>query len=258
MNRNLKHCSTLIALRLLVAIYGFAMFIYPWINYSYSWSEINKLWLDWQTLNASVIAILASAIVYKSTKYQTETQIKLALMAYKSLLGHKLADLCVVLSASFKILNDILTNTDPLNTKTIINDEQCFEVLDLVNANKDFSIVVDCIKNSNYIDDANKLSEFLNEMQVYNSRLNEVLKHVESRKIKYNPDYILSCIYSAAILQLKINCLFDYARNKNEHIDFLLTSESIKTAYRNLGLLNDNEEKILTYSYLKMEKHNEN
>lgn len=229
------------------------MFIYPIFHYRQNWSQINQIWLDWQTLNAGVIAILASAIFYQSTKYATEKQISSNLKANKAMLSHKLSDLSHYYSCSFKLLNSALTHADNQDGEMKECDIMFANALSSINENKELSIIVECMKTAT-ANDADKLAKYVSELQIHNSRLQKIIQKRPCISEVGNSLYILSCIHRLATLQLMTNNLFSYARNQADKIEYSITSENMKTAYRNIGLLSENEELILNYTNNKINK----
>lgn len=44
----------------LLSVFIMSMVVFPFFYYSFNISEVQKVWRDWQTLNAAILAVAAS------------------------------------------------------------------------------------------------------------------------------------------------------------------------------------------------------
>lgn len=227
------------------------MFVYPTFSLQFHWNEINDLWFDWQTLNAGVLAIIASGVFYKTTKYTAKQQNDLTLKANRALLNHKLSDLCEFYTSSFLVLNRLLSMKH--NPEITLEEEYFSNTYNALTANKDLSVIAECIKYST-TENAKQLSKYLNAIQIHNSRLKEIIDtHAKDPAVK-TQSYLLSCIFKLGSIQLMTNTLFAYARNEIDIINYPFTAKEMHTAYRNLGLVAENEDLIEDFTNTRVNK----
>ncbi|MGY4013166.1 hypothetical protein [Aeromonas molluscorum] len=74
-------------------IYFIAMFICPFIDTEFDFLLVQKIWSNWQSFNAGMLALLASIIALATTMYQSEKQRQRDLIAAKVFLSESLNEL---------------------------------------------------------------------------------------------------------------------------------------------------------------------
>ena len=208
----------------ILTIYLYCMVLYPTFNnwsMASTWQEVQKVWDRWQSFNAAVIALLASVIAFKATTYHYHRERENNFRAAKAKLPHALSDLAIYTRecASVHSLVHALA-------KRKAPRENFLESVHVpVRPNEAIAIFVECIKYSDsHI--GNCLAKILEELQVMHARLES----------KSNDKFIVlpvlvaevSCIDYIARSRLKINHLFDFARNEAPFTEADFSMESLR------------------------------
>ena len=207
---NKEHCFW-IACITLFTIYIFCMVLVPtfsnW-NQEHTWYEVQKVWDRWQTFNASMIALLASAIAIYSTIYKDRAEKKRNFIAERAYLPHALSDFFRYIQDCAKIyvniLDQLLDNKDinllsevkiPGSPPTLTGDSM--------------QAVKSCIK---YAEDngAQRLTKILQELQVANSRVIGYFPPLDGQLVSHR-SILHEIYYLASVLDL-IHNTFDFAR----------------------------------------------
>ena len=203
------HCLGIL-IGVIVTIYLFCMVLYPTFNnwtVTGTWQEVQKVWDRWQTLNAAVIALLASLIAFKATTYQYHQERENNFRAAKAKLPQALSDLATYTkecASVHSLIHALAKRRAPREEllKAASVPERPSEAID---------IFVECIKYSDsHI--GNYLAKILEELQVMHARLESKSKDT----FMVLPVLVaeVSCIDYIARSRLKINHLFDFARNE--------------------------------------------
>lgn len=151
---------------LLSLSYVLAMFVYPWIDACLSgkqpWKYVHGVWHDWQSLNASFVAIIASLFL---AKVVAERERKRELLLAKSAIAKvhfPCAEILGTITDWARILNDIneSTHVEPARFVTISLDNlnTIAEPIQFLDQNE-----------------AKVLSKCLSELQVVQSRIRNAM-----------------------------------------------------------------------------------
>lgn len=221
-------------------IHFYAMIIYPSIHRNGDWSNVYNVWHYWQTLNAGIIALVASMIalysvhrINSNNQNIAEDRRKRKFIANLALLPQELSGLsnyCVESSRAYKkalsLLNiqnhniDALLGIIPhLNTQHILVFKECIEY-----GNDEFG---------------KSLTKILVELQIHNSKMQSLPKEILSNKISSaNLSFIYENIKMLVELLALINKLFHYSRRR-EYIfnDLPLTLGNLHNAIAKLELM---------------------
>lgn len=184
------------------------MLIYPLLKYAPNWTLIHQTWMDWQTYNAAIIALLASFVAYKATVFNYQQERKNNLIAAKSLLPQALDDLCNYTRECV----DINYSVQDLAIGGWESDRFFRDNPTLPNPSRDsLATISDCIK---YADRelGSYLAEILNNIQLINARTDNL------RTGKYSAENLERItkgnIQKIAHLRAKIDSLFSFARDE--------------------------------------------
>lgn len=207
---------------LIFSIYFAAIAIIPAYKSELDWIKIQNIWDRWQTLNASMIALVASLIAFKATTYHYKYDRENNFRAAKAKLGHALNDISTFTNecaAAHKQMYWYAINNTPRERyqNNVISPSRPDEAI---------NIFVECIRYS----DANVgryLAKILEELQIMHARV----ESIQNTNIIFIPLDIseISNIRYIAETRLKIDNLFSFARNEND----FSASESSNSALAN-------------------------
>lgn len=216
-----------------VFLYVLAMFMYP--LYQGSWGHLHSVLLDWQTLNAAIIAFIAAWLTFQITRYKESEHEKRELIAAKAFLPNALSELIVFYKSSAKVLENyhtiLLADVErPLGDRG--------EVLALPEMPQEYKTAFkECIKYAE-AEEGRKLAYILESLQVHNSRVHLINDYLTGTcKTIVGHDFTLVCLLRLAELYVVTIGLFNYARNATENQQHTLL-ESFDIAYRSLELSN--------------------
>ena len=204
-----KNCLEIL-FGVIITIYLYCMVMYPTLNnwnMAGTWQEVQKVWDRWQSFNAAVIALLASVIAFKATTYHYHRERENNFRAAKAKLPQALSDLSIYTRECASVHRLL----HALATRNANREEFLQSVRVPARPNEAIDIFVECIKYSDrHI--GNYLAKILEELQVMHAR-------IESKKkdtFIVRPALVgeVSCIDYIARSRLKINHLFDFARNE--------------------------------------------
>ncbi|WP_353180315.1 hypothetical protein [Delftia acidovorans] len=199
-----------------IIIYFFCMIVYPAFLYKMEWAGIRKIWIDWQTYNAAMIALIASLIAYKATTYQYHKERDNNYRASKARLPHALSEICEYLKQCAQLREQLIfirARGGHLESGRVIAPEL---------PNKAISEIVECIRFSNATV-GDYLAKIVEELQVFHARASE------ASKSEYSPFHAteISEINALGRTRAKINELFPYARNEENFSKAEVNQEKI-------------------------------
>lgn len=213
-------------------IFFIAMILAPWINYDYEWKVVQEVWDRWQTLNAGVLAFIASVIALRISKSNENKQRQRRFVAAKAFLPHALSELMIYFKGSAAFLLEAWERVDekhllPLEPLALTTPE----------APQDYKgIFKDCISEADD-DVAALMASLLTKLQIFNARITEVESSFKpDRKLIVISENIRVYLYNLAELQALINNLFGFARSMEDFSDAKLTWDDFKNAYSNLDI----------------------
>lgn len=207
------HCLQIL-FALILTIYVFCMVLYPTFNNwngPGTWQEVQEVWDRWQTVNAAVIALLASLIAFKATTYQYHRERENNYRAAKSKLPQALSDICSYAKECARIHHGyyaaITARVDRVQVPAPALPTEAV------------ASIVECIRYSP-VEIGNYLSKILESLQVINARLAPDSPGVLHVHISVNE---ISHIKYIALAYKRAENLFGYARNEES---FKLADES--------------------------------
>ena len=211
-----------------LAIYLFAMFIFPWFNVHSQWRHVQAVWDRWQTLNAGALAFLASLIAFNITKFNENAQREREFAAAKSFLPSTLSELMDYFSQSARVLGGLWeangrSHATPLNHPDL--PANCREV---------FS---NCIRHSDP-KVGSYLSNILVRLQIHDSRLRDATRQhqAEARGSVADRHAILAYIYRLGELYALAGKLFSFARGEEDFDSTRLNWEDFRSAFAILDI----------------------
>jgi hypothetical protein len=214
----------------LIFIYTISMFVYPWIDSSLEWRQVQSVWHNWQSLNVGMLAFSSSVVVFNMARFNANKQREREFVAAKAFLPAALSELSHYFEASASALIEGWHQAKEHKYK-----QQLKGVCPLISGSYK-EVFKDCINHAEP-DVAEYLASILRQLQIHQSRLHSMYK-------EFSPDSTMitqslnieSYMFSLAKLQALVNELFNYARGTAEFKGSSLTLDSYKTAYSNLQI----------------------
>jgi hypothetical protein len=192
------------------------MFVYPWIDGDLNWSHVQNVWDRWQGLNVGMLAFISSIAAFNISRYNANKQREREFLAAKAFLPQALSDLSHYLDSCASLLHEAWNATEDNRLET--------EAPELPESYK--PVFSNCIKHAES-DIGSYLTNVLVRLQVNNSRLSSL----RAERTDLNKPYLISCLYRLGELQVLINKLFDFARNKEEFDSSPLVWEDFRNVY---------------------------
>lgn len=97
----------------LFASYLICMVLAPAYIGGWSWHYVQSVWDRWQTLNAGILAFIASVIAFNISKYQENKQRERSFVAAKAFLPNALSELIGYFEKSANLLTESWVRLDP-------------------------------------------------------------------------------------------------------------------------------------------------
>ena len=208
------------------------MCIYPWFKGNWNWSFVHSVWMDWQSLNAAVIAFISSLIAFNISRHNAKQQRERDFIASRSFLPEALSELITYFKLSARLLKEawhqVKDNTDQCKTPLEVNTpnlpEQYREIFSRCISLADPEV-------------AQYLSRILILLQLHHARIVELSKNFQSDSTMLILDSnIITYLYRLAELQALVENIFNYSRGLNKFNDNNLIFSDFANAYLNLDI----------------------
>lgn len=217
----------------LIAVYALSMFVLPAIEANWDWSEIQRVWDRWQTLNTGMLAFLSSLIAFNISRYNAEQQRKRDFIAERSFLPEAFSELTTYCKSSMAVFvvawRRAVDPADRCNTALSSDQpelpDQYREVFraSIRTAPPEFAEI---------------LSYLLVKIQVHHSRMTALFEEFEDSTCLIRHQSIVSYLYCIAEIQALINKNFQFTRGEESAI---FSSELNWEDYRSALSVNDVE-----------------
>jgi hypothetical protein len=234
-----------------MALYIVCMIVAPWCVDNTSWVYVQDVWDRWQTLNAAMLAFIASVIALNISAYHENKQRQRRFVAAKAFLPHALSELTVYFRSAAVLLleaweclqHGVGNNIQPLNAAQPNDPEEYKEIFR------------DCISEADD-DVAILMASILTKLQIFNARIREVHSSFKpGRSLIVVSDNIKVYLYNLAELQALVNNLFGFARSMNDFSDSSLVWDDFKQAYANLDIWLDQIDGLESFTKNRLEKN---
>ncbi|MGY3882964.1 hypothetical protein [Aeromonas veronii] len=195
---------------LLFALYIASMVAYPFYISGLDWNYVQGVWNTWQTLNAAMIALLASIIALATTMYSEHQKRERELLAAKALLPEALTQLIYFCKHSAGLLKEAYINRNEPNSDRhlLYINGNFYQIPEWVD-----SAFQGCIVAANK-PDAIYMTDILAELQIIRARLVDI--HYDSNReqeLLVMPDDIIAHIRKLGYFAARVTALFPYARD---------------------------------------------
>lgn len=235
----------------LITLYIACMIVAPWCANDASWVYVQDVWDRWQTLNAAMLAFIASVVALNISAYHENKQRQRRFVAAKAFLPHALSELTVYFRCAAVLLFESWESLQggvgsPLEPLTATIPE----------APEDYKeIFRNCISEADD-DVAILMASILTKLQIFNARIREVDSSFKpGRTLIVVPDNIKVYLYNLAELQALVNNLFGFARSMDEFSNSKLVWDDFKQAYANLDIWIDQIDGLESFTKNRLEKN---
>lgn len=214
----------------LAVAYFLCMVVVPLFNGHFEWSYLLSVWQDWQTINASMIALTSTVIALNIAKVKEDNERERRFVAARASMPHVLSDLTNYCRKCGPILLQFWENPELRRTgarETTITTPQPPE--------KYLDILSRCIEHAEP-SVGQFLADLLGRLQVLNARLSDLIEPRQTQvRVLYSDQEIVVYIFSLGVIQAMLNKLFDFARD-NAPFDARLTVDDCINAYLNVDI----------------------
>ena len=216
----------------IIVLYLVSMFFAPWFQGTENWLYVQSVWDRWQTLNAGMLAFIASLIAFNIARYNEARQRERQFIAARAFLPHALSDLIAYCKSSSVLLREAWGRLDGNSYPS---------PLPLANQPpklpNDFKEIFSrCIEDAEP-DIADHLAGILVALQIHHARLKDLVASAAGENqmliMKQN---LMSYIYSLGEIQALLNRTFPFARGTDPFDHSVLAWEDFHNAYANLDV----------------------
>ena len=216
----------------LIGTYILGMLIWPLFSHCWSWEYTQDVWDRWQTLNAGMLAFIASVIALNISSYNEDKLRKRQFIAARAFLPDALSELNLYLKSSAEILKETTDRLEdprerlyvPLHTPFAEQPKYYREIFSK------------CISEAEP-EIGDYLAEILRTLQIHHARLRELYNSFSpNRQLIIAKENVKSYVYSLAELMAMINSLYGFARGEEPFSGANLSWSDFKQAYANLDI----------------------
>lgn len=207
-------------------IYIFSMLIYPWIDKSGDWVQVQNVWDRWQSLNVGILAFISSITAFNISRFNAKKQQERDFLAAKAFLPDALSELTGYFKSSAAIYIQAWESRQGqrLEMETPKLSEHYKEVFQ------------QCIRYAEP-DVGDYLSKILVKLQVHNSRLRDFVDTSQyGTHFSLDKHNLIVYMYRLGELHALVGKLFAFARNEEDFDSTPLNWEDFHNAYGNLDL----------------------
>jgi hypothetical protein len=216
-------------------LYAICMYAYPAFRNGWDWEQTQNVWDRWQTLNAGVLAILASFIALNISKYHENKQREWRFIAARAFLPSALSELIGYFKLSAAVLSEaygcVEKNQYPTQLKAVLPTLPVSYV-------ETFRQCIDQAEPQV----GEYLADILVNLQVHHSRLTELHQGLtKPGHMVWTTLTPMSYIYSLGKLYALVGKLFPFARGEEpfDMTDLVwedYRNESPRVSWRPVGL----------------------
>lgn len=216
-------------------LYAICMYVYPAFSNGWNWDYTQNVWDRWQTLNAGVLAILASVIALNISKYHENKQREWKFIAARAFLPIALSELVSYFRCSARLLSEahagVVQKQDPIRLK---EDMPTLPVSYVETFRQ-------CIDHAEPAV-GEYLADILVDLQVHHARLTELHETITNPgRTVWTRTTLVSYIYSLGKLYALVGKLFPFARGQELFDRTDLVWEDYRNAYSLLDINNVDE-----------------
>lgn len=210
----------------LLAIYGFSVFVFPWLKSGWDWGHVQQVWDRWQTLNAGALAFLASLVAFNIARFNEDEQRERDFRAAKAFLPSTLSSLMEYCAASARLI-EVLWQTSGERRMPL-------EYAGLPAGYRE--VLSNCIRHSTP-EVGEYLVQILVRLQVHDARLRDAIAREPGCEERVIDRYsLLTYALRLGELYALLGALFGFAREEEPFAPRDLAWDQLQSAYRVLNL----------------------
>ena len=216
----------------LLIVYLFCMVLVPWFKGNWDWVNLQAVWDRWQTLNAAILAFIASFIALNISKYHENKQRDRKFTAARAFLPHALSELLGYYKDCGKLL---------MSVQAHINSRGEYENLGAQFTEKLPTPPASCAETfSRCIEHADPdvgdyMATILMQLQVHQSRLKDMHEVINMNGLLVvMPSKAIPDLYRLAKLSALTEKLFPFARGMGGFDNSALAWNDYHNAYCHL------------------------
>lgn len=232
----------------LAVAYFLCMVVVPLFNGHFEWSYLLSVWQDWQTINASMIALTSTVIALNIAKVKEDNERERRFVAAKAFLPHALSELADYCKKCGPVLFRFWEQPELIQRLEVGVD---MSVPTMPEGFKDaFSR---CIEQA---DPAvgQYLAKLLGRLQVHKSRLFSLVENpAGGLRVVYTRESLMTFIYGLASIQVMINKLFEYSRDGSA-LDGVETWDDYRNALANIDVHPDDIPELRGFTERRIKK----
>ncbi len=225
---------------------------YPAISSDWNWECVQRVWDRWQTLNASVLAFLASVIALNISKYHEKKQREWSFIAAKAFLPSALSELSeyfklsanLYIEAYRELINNSSRNYAPLTspipklpTNYVETFRQCINY-----AEPDVGLY---------------MANILGDLQIHHARMTELNNNLANPgQMLLFKSNVMSYIYCLGKLYALVGKLFPFARGQEIFDTSPLVWDDLRNSYGLLDIEIEDIEGLVDFTKRTIERLN--
>lgn len=220
-----------------IALYIVCMFVYPWWDGAWSWEYVQRVWDRWQTLNAGLLAFLASIVALRVTRSADLRAEDRNRRASTAMLPAAFSELQEYLRSCGSVYAAAWHGARPMQDSMPPSPKQSKEIFR------------DCIqfaesKVGNY------LANILVELQVHEARFAGLLGRNAGAVMSHLT--LMPYIAAVGMMHARIDKQFEFARDEAAFDPAPLVWEDLRQSFRIIGIEID---EIVVSRDLTLERH---
>lgn len=207
------------------------MVIFPWVKVWGDWEHVQKVWDRWQTLNAGILAFIASVIALNISKYHENKQRERRFIAARAFLPHALSELFAYYKQSAKLFVEAWKK---INSKALTPFTLETALPELPQSYKEtFSR---CIEQAQP-EVGDYMAAILVALQLHNSRMESLYEELtQPSSMVVSTNNVKSYLYSLAKVHVLSARLFPFARGEMEFDNTDPAWSEYQNTYQNLDV----------------------
>lgn len=214
-------------------MYVFFMIIYPeYLAEEASWDHVQAVWDRWQTLNAAILAVIASFVALNITKYREAKLKEWRFTAARASLPLALSEMSAYLKASAALLVEVYKHIEQGKRNGMRPFENHVPSLPLSSIN----VFKSCIEPADP-EVGEYMAQILKKLQIHHSRLEQLYSsfNIGSTTI-HDKEYVKSVMFSLGELYAHVGNLYPFARAEADFDGSILQLDMYVNAYTLLGI----------------------
>lgn len=231
-------------------LYVICMAVAPWFQGGRDWAHVQNVWDRWQTLNAGILAFIASVIALNISKYRVNKQRERQFISARAFLPHALSELITYYKQSAKLFLEVWPCLEKRDERPPF--PLASVVPELPESYKEtFSR---CIEQAEP-DVGDYLAMILVQLQVHHARMKDLYASLTQPShlvvVRAN---VMSYMYRLAQLQVLVEKIFPFARGTEKFENSSPVWDDYRNAYGNLDISPEDFDDLVGFTKRAIER----